>query len=160
MPSETYRFEEDDLFPDGVDQVELQVELHSDDFDIVAQTQVLKLKRTGKGVNKTRFEITPRHDGRCVLTATIHKDRNFVQQLTINVSVGAARAEPPATSSFSRPRNAVAGLLPRKVMIIMIPGIPNGYQFIVCDEQGSKMLRLEVEPDELNDAITTEQYDG
>ena len=147
--------EEGSIFPDGVTEVELTVELHSDDFDITALKQTFKLQRTGKSRGKAQFEITPKHEGRATLTATIHKERNFVQQMTIALSVGAANAEPPSTTSVSRPRSAVARIQPREVMVVMTPAVPNGYDFMARDQQGIKTAHLEVEPNELNAAITT-----
>jgi hypothetical protein len=147
--------EEGLLFPDTVAEVELTVELHSDDFDISTLKQTFKLQRAGKSKGKAQFEITPKRDGRSTLTATIHKERNFVQQMTITLSVGDAEPEVlPTTTSVSRPRSAVAQIQPRAVMIVMTPGVPNGYDFMARDQQGIKTAHLEVEPDELSTAIT------
>jgi len=146
--------DEDVIFPAGVGDVELTVELHGDAFEIVAQNQTLKLRRTGASRNKARFEITPKHEGRGTLTATIHKERNFVQQMTITLSIGAANVEPPETTSVARPRSAVAEIKRREVMIVMTPAVPSGYDFLARDEQGIKTAHLEVEPDELASAIT------
>jgi hypothetical protein len=146
--------EEGIVFPDGTKDVELTVDLHSDDFDIVALKQTFKLQRTGKARGKAQFEITPKHEGRSTVTATIHKERNFVQQMTITLSVGAANAEPPSTTSVSRPRSAVPQIQSREVMIVMTPSVPSGYDFMARDERGIKTAHLEVEPNELSDAIT------
>jgi len=146
--------EEGIIFPEGVKDVELTVDLHSDDFDIDALKQTFKLERTGKSRGKARFEITPKHEGRSTLTATIHKERNFVQQMTITLSVGAANAEPPSTTSVSRPRSAVPQIQGREVMIVLTPAVPSGYDFMARDERGIKTAHLEVEPNELGDAIT------
>lgn len=147
--------EEAIVFPDAVAEVELTVELHGDDFEITALKQTFKLQRTGRSRGKAQFEITPKHEGRSTLTATIHKDRNFVQQMTIALSVGAANAEPPVTTSVSRPRSAVAEIKGREVMMVMTPAVPSGYDFMARDDQGIKTAHLEVEPDELASAITT-----
>jgi hypothetical protein len=147
--------EEGIIFPDGVSEVELTVELHGDDFEINALKQSFTLQRTGRSRGKAQFEITPKHEGRSTLTATIHKERNFVQQITITLSVGAANAEPPVTTSVSRPRSAVTEIQRREVMMVMTPAVPSGYDFMARDEQGIKTAHLEVEPDELASAITT-----
>jgi hypothetical protein len=147
--------EEAIIFPDAVSEVELTVELHGDDFGITPLKQSFTLQRAGRSRGKARFEITPKHEGRLTLTATIHKDRNFVQQMTITLSAGAANAEPPVTTSVSRPRSAVAEIKGREVMMVMTPAVPSGYDFMARDEQGIKTAHLEVEPDELASAITT-----
>jgi hypothetical protein len=146
--------EEGTVFPEGVSDVELTVELQSNDFDITALKQTFKLQRAGQSKGKARFEITPKHEGRASLTAIIHKERNFVQQMTIMLSVGAANAEPPATTSAARPRSGVAQIQGREVMIVMTPAVPSGYDFMARDERGIKTAHLEVEPDELASAIT------
>jgi hypothetical protein len=146
--------DEGTVFPDGVTDVELTVELSGDDFAIEALNQTFKLTRSGKSKTRARFTITPKQEGRRTLTATIHKDRNFVQQMTITVSVGAAHAEPPTTSSISRSRSAVTSIQSRSVMIVLTPAIPSGYDLIARDAQGIKTAHLEVEPDELSSAIT------
>jgi hypothetical protein len=148
------QFNDAAAFPDGVDEIELTVELQSDDFEITPQKPTFKLKRTGKGLTKARFDIVPKHEGRGTLIATIHKELNFVQRLSIELSVGVANAAPPTSTSFSRAPSNVPSLKARHALITMVPAIPNGYQLIVCDEQGSKLTRLEVSPDELSAAIT------
>jgi hypothetical protein len=146
--------EEGTVFPEGVSDVELTVELQGTDFDITALKQTFKLQRAGQSKGKARFEITPKHEGRASLTAIIHKERNFVQQMTIMLSVGAANAEPPATTSAARPRSGVAQIQGREVMIVMTPAVPSGYDFMARDARGIKTAHLEVEPDELASAIT------
>ena len=147
-------FEEGAVFPDGVNEVELTVDLHGDDFDIAMLKQTFKLRRSGKSQGKAQFEITPKREGRATLTATIHKERNFVQEMTITLSVGAANAEPPSTTLVSRPRSAVAQVKSREVMIVMKPDVPNGYDVFARDLRGFKTAHLEVTPDELNGIIT------
>ena len=148
-------FDEGALFPAGVDAIELTVELHSDDFDIVAQHPTILVKRTGLARVRARFSITPRRNGRATITAIIHKERNFVQQLIMTLSVGAAqRAEPPVTTALTRPQSTVARIQSRSVMIVMKPAVPSGYDFIARDLQGMKTAHLEVEPDQLASAIT------
>ncbi|MEP6690471.1 MAG: CHAT domain-containing protein [Gemmatimonadaceae bacterium] len=142
------------IFPKGIDEVELTVDLRSNDFEIKALRQSLKLKRTGKSAGKARFGITAKHEGRCELTATIHKERNFVQEMTIAVSVGATDAAPPTTTSVSRSPSTVPRVLHREVMIVMKPESPSGYDFWARDERGAKSAHLEVQPDELSGAIT------
>jgi hypothetical protein len=146
--------EEAIIFPDTVAEVELTVDLHGDDFEINALKQSFRLQRTGRSRGKAQFEITPKREGRLTLTATIHKERNFVQQMTITLSAGAANAEAPVTTSVSRPRSAVAEIKRREVMVVMTPAVPSGYDFMARDEQGVKTAHLEVEPDELASAIT------
>ncbi|MEP6835584.1 MAG: CHAT domain-containing protein [Gemmatimonas sp.] len=141
------------LFPDGIDQVELTVELQGDAFEIVAQKQTFKLKRQGKAETKARFEIVPKREGRNTLVAIVHKERNVVQRLTIELSVGLENPRPPVTTSASRPSSAVTRVNARDAFFVLLPVAPSGYSLTVRDEVGMKTAHLEVEPIELASAI-------
>ena len=145
---------EDVVFPPGVDSVELTVDLQGEDFVIATQKQTFVLKRAGKSATKARFEITPKREGRCTLTAIVHKDRNFVQSMTIEVSVGASNAQPAVTTSESRSPSAATRIRPRDVMLVLTPAIPSGYDVMARDALGIKTAHLEVEPAEMSAAIT------
>ena len=149
------QFNDASAFPEGVDEIELTVDLQSTDFDITPQIPTFKLGRTGKGKTKARFTIVPKHEGRATLIATIHKERNFVQRLTIEVSVGAADARPPRSESFSRAPSSVPGLKPREALIMMVPPFDGSrYLLTVRDTQGHKLAYLEASPEEIAAAIT------
>ena len=51
------------LFPPGVDEVDLTVQLDTDDFDVAEHVRPLRLPRTGRSRGKARFDITPRARG-------------------------------------------------------------------------------------------------
>ena len=149
------QFNDASAFPEGVDAIELTVDLQSTDFDITPQIPTFKLGRTGKGKTKALFTIVPKHEGRATLIATIHKERNFVQRLTIEVSVGAADARPPRSESFSRVPSSVPGLKPREALIMMVPPFDGSrYLLTVRDTQGHKLAYLEASPEEIAAAIT------
>ena len=79
-------------FPQGVDETAVTVQLDSADFDIPDPIRPLRVPRSGKSRNKARFEISPLHDGASSLTATLHKDGNFLQSIAITFVVGGTRA--------------------------------------------------------------------
>ena len=111
------------LFDQGDEVVELTVQLASGDFDISAPTRPLRLPRTGKSQGKARFDISPKHDGASTLTATFHKQGNFVQQLELTFDVGAARGMGLESVSRGRPVSAANVLFPRDVGLSIQPGI-------------------------------------
>ena len=69
----------------------MTVQLTSADFDIPDPIRPLRVPRSGKSRNKARFEISPLHDGASSLTATLHKDGNFLQSIAITFVVGGTR---------------------------------------------------------------------
>jgi hypothetical protein len=118
------------LFAPGVDEVQLTVQLDSGDFDIQSNTRPLRLGRTGKGFTKARFDISPRHDGRSIVKATIHKDGNFVQQLQLTFDVGGSQQARVEVIARGRPPSAVANLQPRDFSILISPSV-GGYECVV-----------------------------
>ena len=118
------------LFDQGDDVVEVTVQLASGDFEISAPTRPLRLPRTGKSQGKARFDISPKHDGPSTLTATFHKQGNFIQQLELKFDVGAARGMGLESVSRGRPVSAANVLFPRDVGLSIQPGI-GGYECMV-----------------------------
>ena len=78
------------LFAEHEEIITLTIQVTSSDFDIGQDALPLKLPRRGPSKGKARFDITPKHEGRCSLTVSVHKDGNFVMQLDITYSVGVA----------------------------------------------------------------------
>lgn len=131
------------LFDSGDDEVDLTVQLDSDDFDIVKPSLPLRVPRTGPSRNKASFGISPRHDGPSMLKATLHKDNNFIQQIEIRFDVGAAKPAPVETLSRGRPIAAASVLRPRDVSLT-ISRVAVGYECVVrASVAGRATLRLE-----------------
>lgn len=80
------------FFAPNVEQVDIYVQLLSDDFEIFTDPQKLIVPRQGKSKNKARFDISPKQNGVGAITAVFLKDGNAVQaiELKLNVGVGAA----------------------------------------------------------------------
>ena len=101
-------FADASLFPQGVDETAVTVQLDSADFDIPDPIRPLRVPRSGKSRNKARFEISPRHEGASSLTATLHKDGNFLQSIAITFvdrrHGPGARARRPRAAGRPRPR--------------------------------------------------------
>src|SRR5262249_33575337 len=89
------------------------------EFDVPADPQKLRVPRRGKSKNKARFEITPRKDGPGTIQAVFLKNGNFIQLMTVHLSVGAAPAAGVTTESLGRPLDAGFGVQPRDVTLIL-----------------------------------------
>ncbi len=142
------------LFPDGVDELELTVELASDDFRIPQPTRPLRLPRAGASRGKARFDVEPLHDGPCALVATVHNHGNFVQRIELTVTaVGAAAVAPAAplapaaavtVAAVGRAAGSSAALRPRNVSLTLTP-TADGYDCIVVGAVSAR-ARLRVTP--------------
>jgi hypothetical protein len=75
--------------------------------------------RSGQSHNKARFEISPLHEGASSLTATLHKDGNFLQRIAITFVVGGTLPVPIETAALGRPASAASVLRPRDVSLQM-----------------------------------------
>ena len=115
----TAPFADGSLFAHGVDETTVTVQLNSTDFDIPDPIRPLRVPRVGKSSNKARFEFSPLHDGASSLTATLHKDGNFLQRIAIDFVVGGTKPVPVETSALGRPASAASVLRPRDVSLQM-----------------------------------------
>jgi hypothetical protein len=150
------QFADFSLFPEGVDEVTLTVQLDTDDFDVVEPARPLRLPRTGRSRGKARFDITPRHEGRCFLTATVHHEGNFVQKLDLAVSVGGLRALPVRITSSGRPPSSAVVLHPRDLLLVIEPAPGSGYKCIVINKSvGFDHVTVPITVNALADAVET-----
>ena len=140
----TAPFAEASLFPAGVDEVEVTVQLDSADFKIADNVRPLRIPRAGKSSNKARFDISPLHDGASTLTATLHKDGNFLQNIVITFVVGGARPVPVETSARGRPPSAANVLRPRDIGVSLAQGVA-GYECVVWGAVAAR-ARLPLQP--------------
>jgi hypothetical protein len=69
------------------DEIGLTIQLKSDDFSFDYEAKNLYVPRTGRS-DKERFQITPKHDGACQITAVVLKGNAFVQVITLKFHVG------------------------------------------------------------------------
>ena len=144
-------FHEQSLFPEGVDEVALTVQLDSADFRIDDPIRTLRLPRSGRSRNKARFDITPLHDGPSKVTATLHKDGNFLQNIVVTFSVGGDRAVPVESTARGRPPSAASVLKPRDIGVsLSLAG--DGYDCTVWGEVAAR-ARLPLQPAYLASAI-------
>ncbi|MBV9892270.1 MAG: CHAT domain-containing protein, partial [Rhizobacter sp.] len=142
---------EQSLFAEGVDEVAVTVQLGSADFRIDDPVRALRIPRSGPSRNKARFDITPLHDGASTLTATLHKDGNFLQSIVVTFTIGGASATPPAVSAQGRPAAAAAILEPRDIGLVLRLDA-GGYDCTVMGEVAAS-AQLPLQPAYLASAI-------
>lgn len=140
------------LFRDGLDEVILTVQLDTDDFEVTEHSRPLRLPRSGRSRGKARFDITPRHEGRCFLTATVHHEGNFVQKLDIGLSVGAVPMAATITA-MGRPPSAAANLLARDLTLVIDPAPGAGYNCTVIRATGFGRIHFPITANGLADAV-------
>ena len=145
------RFAEQSLFPEGTDEVEVTVQLDSADFRIADPIRALRVPRSGRSRNKARFDISPLHDGPCTVTATLHKDGNFLQNIVVTFTVGGDRAVPIEATARGRSPSAASVLKPRDVGISLSLAA-DGYDCIVWGEVAAR-ARLPVQAAYLASAV-------
>ena len=153
----TAELKEQGLFQRNENEIELTVQLVSDDFDIREPTRPLWIARTGKSQGKARFDIKPKHDGRSTLTAMFHKQGNFVQQMQITLDVGGTTGAVAETLSLGRSPAAAHALSAREVGLSIQPGV-GGYDCIVYGSVAGK-AKLPLQPAELGAAIDAARAD-
>ena len=118
------------LFPKGIEEVTLTVQIDTEDFEISDRTRPLRLPRLGKSHTKARFEISPRHDGPSTLKATIHKGGNFIDHMELRFEVGASQATCVEITARGRPPSAVISMNSRDVGLLISPNA-QGYYCVV-----------------------------
>ena len=144
-------FADSSLFPEGGDEVAVSVQLDSADFEITDPIRTLRVPRSGKSRNKARFDVSPRHDGASTVTATLHKDGNFLQNIVITFTVGGGRAPAIESTARGRPPSAASVLRPRDLGLSLALGV-GGYECVVWGEVAAR-ARLPLQPAYLASAI-------
>jgi hypothetical protein len=100
------------IFTPDMEEASLTVQLNSADFDIDKTTDELVVPREGRSTRNASFQVTPRHDGLSKITATIHFNGNFIQQMELSYDVGAARDSKVEVAALGRPLSAVSVVQP------------------------------------------------
>jgi hypothetical protein len=139
------------LFAESVDEVAVTIQLDSADFEIDEPIRRLRVPRSGKSLNKARFDISPLHEGASTITATLHKDGNFLQNIVITFTVGGSVAVPIEATARGRPASAASVLKPRDVGLSLALG-NGGYDCVVFGEVAAR-ARLPLQPVFLASAI-------
>ena len=139
------------LFPRGVDEIRLTVQVDSTDFDVSDHIRSLRLPRDGRGYTKARFDISPLHGGPSRMKVTIHKEGNFIQQMALLFDVGATSPTQVQTTTRGRPVSAASVLLPRDISLTLSP-VTGGYECIITGAVAARAM-LPLLPGALESAV-------
>src|SRR5271166_1001497 len=118
------------IFAPGAKEATLTVQLDSTDFAIDKRSDSLTVPRAGKSTRNASFKITPRHNGASKITATIHLNGNFIQQMELSFDVGAAGVTEVEVAALGRPLSAATVVQPRDIGLSISPSV-GGYDCIV-----------------------------
>lgn len=141
------------LFEAGQQQVDLTIQLSSDDFQIDPPSRKLRVPRAGKSKGKARFDIEPRREGEGVINAVFLKDGNFIQLVTLKLQIGGpARAGVLTAETLGRSVEAAFVARPRDVSLTILKA-DDGFQVILSGVVGA-MARLPITDAQLDQMIT------
>jgi hypothetical protein len=133
------------------------VQLASEDFEIGEREQELALRRTGPSEKKARFRITPLREGEGTIDAVFHKAGNFIQRLTLRLSIGAAalakaRGVAMASTAVGRPVSAAATAQPRDISML-VENVGGEYTLMVLRPVQSERVPLALNETQLSARI-------
>ncbi len=141
------------FFPPNVDQVDIVVQLISDDFEILTEPQKLLVPREGKSKNRARFDIIPQKNGEGELTAVFLKDGNAVQAITLKLNVGVAgQGAIVKSQTLGRPVEAVGAVQPRG-LTLWIDYKGEGFKVSVLGPNENTSFVIPLQLQELEQAI-------
>jgi hypothetical protein len=142
------------FFPPNVDQVDIYVQLLSDDFEILTDPQKLRVPRQGKSINRARFDMIPKKNGLGEITAVFSKDGNAIQAITLQLNVGVAgQAALVQSETLGRPIDA-AGAAQARGLTLWIDYKGEGFKVSVLDPEGTTSFLIPLQLQELQQAIS------
>ena len=144
-------FKDQGLFPTGMDQVDLLVQLLSDDVEINTEPQKLTVPRVGKSKNKARFDISPKHNGECLVTVVFTKDGNAIQAMNLRLNVGASGQSVLAAENLGRSVE-VAGTVKPRDLTLWIENTGANFRLNVLDK-GAQSATLPLTTPDLENAV-------
>lgn len=141
------------FFAPNVEQVDVVVQLISDDFEILTEPQKLIVPRTGKSKNRARFDIIPQKNGEGELTAVFLKDGNAVQAITLKLNVGVAgQGAIVKSQTLGRPVEAAGAVQPRG-LTLWIDYKGEGFKVTVLGPNENTSFMIPLQLHELEQAI-------
>jgi hypothetical protein len=144
-------FEGEDAFPEGERDIIVTVQVASSDFDVARDAGTLRIGREGPSFQPALFGVSPLRNGACTLQVTLHRDGNFIQQLTVAVEVGKPSAM--FVTTVGRPVSAATAIQPRDIGISLSP-YGSGYECVVWGSVAARAT-LPVSQAQLAEAVDT-----
>lgn len=121
------------LFAGGESEVDLTIQLQSNDFKIEPEERTMRVPRKGPTRKKVRFDIEPLHEGEGTIQAIFLKNGNFIQVITIKLFTG----ELFSAKTLGRNIDAAFSLnQPRDVNLIITESI-GGFQMVLAGAVGA-----------------------
>lgn len=149
----TTNFKGENLFVPGVEQVNLKVQLISDDFEIFTEPQRLIVPRTGKSRNEATFEISPLRNGECEVQALFFQDDKVLQGMTVKLNVGGAgQGAVLGTKTLGRAVDPVSPARPRSVNLYIKPTADDRF-WVQLTSGGVWEATLSLNKQQLADAV-------
>lgn len=148
----TADLDETRFFPPNVEQVEIYVQLLSDDFEILTDPQKLIVPRQGKSKNKARFDISPKQNGVGAITAVFLKDGNAVQAIEMKLNVGVGAAAVAESKTLGRTVEA-AGAVGARSLTLWIDYKGEGFKVSVLGPNENVNFMIPLQLHELELAI-------
>lgn len=138
------------FFAPNEEQVNIYVQLISDDFEIVSDPQKLVVPRKGKSKGKARFDIVPKQNGVGEIKAVFLKDGNAVQAIELKLNVGLGDGAISESKTLGRPVDAAAAVQARQLSL-WIDYVGQGFKVTVLGpgENTSFMIPLQLQELEL-----------
>lgn len=130
----------------------LTVSLSSNDFTIADPERHLKVGKDGLSAGKARFDLVPIRAGLGRMTAILHRDNNFIQQLDISVQVGPGVTEPASVVSTGRAIASSRNLSRRDFGMSIRPSPTGGFDCTVWAVTSGE-VKLPIRADELDAEI-------
>ncbi|TAH50360.1 MAG: CHAT domain-containing protein [Chloroflexota bacterium] len=140
------------FFPENVAQVEIIVQLISDDFEIFTSPQKLIVPREGKSKNRARFDLSPKRNGVGELTAVFLKDGNAVQAIELKLNVGEGSSAIAESKTLGRTVEAAGAVQPRGLSL-WIKYVGEGFQVTVLGPTENTVFMLPLQLQQLEQAI-------
>ena len=139
---------------EGEESITLMVQVTSEDFVVSQKTALpLELPRRGPSDGKARFDVKPKAAGRGTLTINVHKDGNFLLQMELVYSIGAAEAAPVEKKVHGRTLTSATQLRKRDLGMTIKPA-QGGYECVVRGSTYTSVI-LHIDEARLADAIET-----
>ncbi|HTX97411.1 MAG TPA: CHAT domain-containing protein [Mycobacterium sp.] len=137
----------------AVDIFELTVQLDSTDVEILGdRSRPLRVPRTGPSRGKARFEIKALHTGRCLVTASIHLQGNFLTQMKLTLQVGGTGDAVFDVTMIGSPPGSVVAREPRDIGLVIEPAAGGGFTCTALGSVGNRAV-LPITVDELTGAV-------
>lgn len=133
-------------------QVELMIQLLSDDFEILTDPQRIVVPRIGRSRNRARFDIVPKRNGVSQVTAIVLQAGNAVQSVQINSNVGEGQSAVAGGETPGRPIQSTDAVR-RRDLTLLIDYVGSGFKVSVIGIAGVTSFTIPMQLQELEQEL-------